>query len=73
MNAKELREWIDRLTDDIEFRYNGVWGSICPFSRENISVSYGEKEKTFSSINEVMDDTSVIGRPIKEACKDFEL
>lgn len=71
MNAQELRDWIDSLTDDIEFQYKGVWGSICPFSRENISVSYGDKERTFSSVDELMDTPFVDGKPMKDICDEF--
>lgn len=71
MNAQELRDWIDSLTDDIEFQYKGVWGSICPFSRENISVSYGDKERTFSSVDELMDTPFVGGKPMKDICDEF--
>ena len=71
MSAQELRDWIDSLTDDIEFQYKGVWGSICPFSRENISVSYGDKERTFSSVDELMDTPFVDGKPMKDICDEF--
>ena len=73
MNAQELRDWIDSLTDDIEFQYKGVWGSICPFSRENISVSYGDEERTFSSVDEVMNTPFVDGKPMKDICDKFEI
>ena len=71
MNAQELRDWIDSLTDDIEFQYKGVWGSICPFSRENISVSYGDEERTFNSVDEVMDTPFVDGKSMKDICDEF--
>ena len=71
MKPDELKEWIDSLSSDIEFQYRGVWGSICPFSRENISVSYGKKERTFSSIEDVMNTSFIDGKAIKDVCEKF--
>ncbi|MEG0923545.1 MAG: hypothetical protein RSE98_00740 [Anaerovoracaceae bacterium] len=71
MNAKELRDWIDSLISDIEFEYQGVFGSICPFAKDNISVSYGDDEQTFQSIDDVMVSTIVDGMPIKDICQNF--
>lgn len=71
MNANDLKQWIDGLTQDIDFEYLGVLGTICPFSRTNISVSYGDEERTFHSVDEVMNQPFISGRPIKEICKKF--
>lgn len=72
MSAKELRDWIDSLTDDIEFLYKGIWGSICPFNRNDISVSYGDDERTFYSIDDVMNEPFIDGKPLKNICEDCE-
>ena len=40
MKASDLRAWIDSLTQDIDFSYDGKDGSICPISRTNISLCY---------------------------------
>ena len=71
MSEKELRVWIDSLTDDIEFFYLGVWGSICPFGRDDISVSYGDDERTFGSIDDVMNKPFIHGKPLKDICEDI--
>lgn len=68
MNAKELRDWIDSLTQDITFEYAGVSGSICPFTRTNISVSFGDKERTFHSVNDVMEKPFIAGKALKDIC-----
>lgn len=68
MNEKELRQWIDSLTQDIDFVYLGMSGSICPFSRSNISVSYGDDERTFHSIDEVMETPFITGKSLKDIC-----
>lgn len=71
MNANDLKQWIDGLTQDIDFEYLGITGSICPFSRTNISVSYGGEERTFHSVDDVMNQAFISGKPIKEICKNF--
>lgn len=71
MTANDLKRWIDSLTQDIDFVYQGVSGSICPFSRTNISVSYGDDERTFHSVDDVMNQPFILGRPIKDICKNF--
>lgn len=73
MKPDDLRDWIDSLTDDIEFQYLGIWGSICPFNRHNISVSYGDDERTFHSIDDVMNEPFICGKPIKDICEAFEI
>ena len=71
MKPEQLRNDIDSLMGDIEFQYKGVWGSICPFSRENISVSYGDLERTFDSVEAVMNEPFIDGKPMKEICDGF--
>jgi len=71
MKATKLRALIESLTDDIEFQYNGVWGSICPFSLTNISVSYGDMEHTFDSVDSVFDEPFIDGMPLKDICYKF--
>lgn len=71
MKPEQLRNDIDSLMEDIEFQYKGVWGSICPFSRENISVSYGDQERTFDSVDAAMNEPFIEGKPMKEICTEF--
>lgn len=72
MNANDLKSWISGLTQDITFRYRDIWGSICPFSRSDISLSYGDDEKTFRSVDAVMDTPFIDGKPLKEICGQIE-
>lgn len=72
MNPSDLKEWINSLTDDIKFQYRGVAGAICPFSRQKISVSYGKSEKTFDSVDAVMDTPFICGMSLKNICQDFD-
>lgn len=71
MKPEQLRNNIDSLMEDVEFQYKGVWGSICPFSRENISVSYGDLERTFDSVDAAMNEPFIEGKPMKEICTEF--
>ncbi len=71
MNPQDLRNWIDSLTQDISFEYRGIWGSICPFSRSDISVSYDGKEASYTSVDDVMNSTLIDGKPLKEICADI--
>lgn len=72
MNANELINWIDRLTVDIEFRYRGAWGSICPFSREEISLCYDGEEVTVHSVEAAMNTPFITGKSLQEICEEIE-
>ena len=73
MKASELRGWIDSLTDDIEFQYQGKWGAICPFSRKNISLCYDGQEVTVDSIDAAMKEPFVAGRSLEEMSEDIQI
>lgn len=73
MKAKELRDWIDSLTDDIEFEYNGIWGSICPFSRKCISLCYDENEVTVNSVDAAMKEPFVNGHSLEEISEKLKI
>ena len=68
MNKYELRDWIDSLTQDIDFEYHGVLGSICPFSHSDISLCHGDKEQTFDSVDAVMNTPFFDGKSLAEVC-----
>lgn len=69
MKAKDLRESIDDLLLDIEFEYKGVSGAICPFSRDDIAVKYGDSERTFDSVDALMNEPFIDGKPMKDICE----
>lgn len=73
MNDQSLRDWIDSLTADIEFKYNGVWGSICPFNRSNISLCYGDYEITVHSIDEAMNTPFIDGKTLSQISEQLEI
>lgn len=73
MNANNLRDWIDSLTDDIEFRYQGLFGSICPFNRQNISLCYHGNEVTVHSVDEAMSTPFIDGKSLNDLCDQLDI
>ena len=66
MKPDALRDWIDSLTDDIEFQYKGLWGAICPFTRTEISLCYNGFEPTVDSIDKAMSTPFIDGKSLNE-------
>ena len=73
MSAAELRKWIDSLVQDIDFTYDGVYGSICPFSRSNISLCFGQYEVTVRSVDEAMSIPFIQGKSLNEICESLTI
>ncbi len=66
MNAQDLWDWIDSLTDDIEFHYKGLFGSICPFNRQDIALCYNGDALTVHSVDEAMSTPFIDGKSLNE-------
>lgn len=73
MKAEDLYKLIDKMLPDIEFEYKGVFGAICPFSREDIAVKYGDLECSFSSLDAFMNEPFIDGKPLKDICDQFDI
>ena len=73
MKAQELKKWIDSLTDDIEFSYEGTHGSICPISRAEIYLSYGDTTYDAKSIDDAMGAPFFNGKSLNEISDTMEL
>ena len=73
MKAQDLRDWIDSLTQDIEFEYCGKPGSICPFSHQNISLCYDGEEVTVSSIDAAMNEPFIQGKSLADVCEELDI
>ncbi len=69
MSIQQLRGLIDSLTQDIDFVFEGTSGSICPFSRDSISLCYGENEVTVSSVDEAMSTPFIQGKSLNDVCE----
>lgn len=61
-----LREEILKVIDDIEFEYQGKYGSICPFSENDISVAYNGESWRFDNIEDVMSARVVAGKSLSD-------
>lgn len=73
MNKQALRQMIDSLLSDIEFDYNGVHGAICPFSRTDIVVGFGDTEVRYSSVDEVMESDIFNGNRLEDICEKLSI
>lgn len=66
MTAKQLRDYIDEVLTDVEFSYASIDGAICPTSRSEIALSWGEKDVVYKSLDEMMSDTFVFGASLND-------
>lgn len=73
MKLKDLRDWIDGLTQDIEFSYKDVCGSICLLSREHIELCYGDNYATAHSVNGALSIPFIDGKSLTELCEAIEI
>ncbi|WP_204889969.1 hypothetical protein [Pseudoflavonifractor phocaeensis] len=73
MSAKELFDWIDSLAQDIDFEYHGKSGSICPFSRSDISLCYNGEEVTVHSVEAAMREPFLDGHSLEELAEELRL
>ena len=73
MNAKDLRAWIDDLTHDIDFAYQGKFGSICPFSREDIALCYDGYAVDAHSVDDAMNIPFICGKSLSQICDQLDI
>lgn len=71
MNAIDLKNWIDQLSQDIDFEYHGKSGSICPFSHQDISLSFDGTETTVHSVDDAMNEPFICGMSLSDVCHDL--
>lgn len=73
MKASDLRSWIDSLTQDIDFSYNGKDGSICPISRTDISLCYDGHVVDVQSVDAAMSAPFIGGKSLNDLCERLEI
>lgn len=73
MKASDLRKWIDSLTQDIDFSYNGKNGSICPISRTNISLCYDGDTVDVQSVEAAMSTPFIDGKSLNDLCDKLDI
>lgn len=71
MTAQTLKRLILSLVQDVEFNYKNIDGSICPFSRSNIVVSYGNEYFNFKDVDDLMKATFLKGERIQDVCNNI--
>ena len=73
MKAAELFKLLDKMLVDLEFEYMGISGVICPFSQEDIAVKYGDQEHIFDSLDALMNEPFIDGKPLKDICEQLDI
>lgn len=68
MKQSDLRNWIDSLTQDIDFSYKGRPGSICPFSRSDIALCYDGFCMNVCSVEAAMQAPFINGKSLNDLC-----
>lgn len=66
MKASDLRAWIDSLSQDIDFSYNGKSGSICPINRTDISLCYDGNTVDVQSVDDAMGIPFIDGKSLND-------
>lgn len=72
MSRDDLKTWINSLAQDIDFQYYGRNGSICPFSRENISLCFDGNEVDVHSVSEAMSAKFIDGYSLMDICEEID-
>lgn len=73
MKAEKIREWIESLTDDIEFDYKGIHGAICPINSGLIYLSYGDEALEVHSVDEAMEITFINGENLQSISEKIDI
>ena len=66
MKAKDLKNLILSLTCDIQFGYRGYDGAICPFAKDNLFLGYGDSDKYYKNIDDLMNDKIFYGKSLND-------
>lgn len=72
MTSKQLREEILSLTYDIQFEYKEVNGLIMPYSENDFVLCYGDDDKEYTNIDDVMSDSFFDGKSLNEISQEVK-
>lgn len=72
MTPKQLREEILSLTYDIQFEYKGVNGLIMTFSHKRFVLCYGDDDREYTNIDDVMSDPFFDGKSLNEISQEVK-
>jgi len=73
MNAQDLQALIDSLARDIEFTYAGKVGAICPYSRQDIAVTFDGQSRRYQSSDALMRDPIYLGAALADIAPKVEI
>jgi hypothetical protein len=66
MNAQELKNTILSFTNDVCFEYQGQRACINPWGLKKYEVGYADIGKTYTDIEDVMNDPIYFGKSLNE-------
>jgi len=66
VKAKDLKNLILSLTQDVVFEYDGAVACINPWNESKIEAGYDNKAKTYNNIDDVMNDPFYHGKSLAE-------
>lgn len=72
MTPKQLREEILSLMYDIQFEYKGVNGLIMPYSENDFVLCYGDDDKEYTNIDDVMSDKFFDGKSLNDISQEVK-
>lgn len=73
MSAKDLKDLILSLTQDVTFQYKGEYACINPWNSQKIEVGYGDKVKIYNNIDHVMKDKFYHGKSLEEISEELDI
>ena len=73
MKYEDLCALIESVSQDIDFEYFGLFGSICPFKKDDISLCYDGHEITVTSVYDAMHTPFIGGKALYEVCEDLKV
>ena len=73
MKAKNLKELILSLTQDVVFEYDGAVACINPWNEAKIEVGYDDNTKMYDNIDDVMNDPFYHGKSLQEISEQLNI
>lgn len=73
MKKSELKRQILSLTQDITFDYHGKTACINPWSEDRFEVGFGDAARTYSSIEDLMNDPLYDGKSLLQICDQLNI
>lgn len=73
MKAKDLKNLILSLTQDVVFEYDGAVACINPWNESKIEAGYDNKVKTYNNIDDVMNDPFYHGKALVEIAETLNI